>query len=297
MYQKFKQTMSYLTIIILLPYVITVFLTGPSTATSAQIDNNFVQVQLEEGATVEMSLEEYGIGILACEIPAEYELEALKAQAILVRTTLYKHIHENGRDNIMQEDFWTRKQMEEAWGLTRFTKNYNKMKKAWEATKEQVLTYENELAKTSYFRLSNGSTRDGEEILGEGYPYLKIVDCPLDLESVEQMQTTTIDEIDAEVTKVDTAGYVLNVKVGKENVSGEEFRKNYHLASSCFTLQNYEGKLRITTRGVGHGIGMSQYTANEMAKQGEGYEEILEYFFDGTILNKVADMVTDTSIK
>ena len=302
MHYKIKQIGSYLTIIILLPYIITVFLSGPSISTSAQVDSTFVKVEQDDalatgesvaaaGNAAEMSIEDYCIGILAKEIPIEYDEEALKAQAVLVRTSVYKNLHENGSSTVLSDDFWTREQMEENWGVTKYTKNYNKLKSAWNATKEQILTYENVPAKTSFFRLSNGSTRDGKEVLGEDYPYLKIVDCPLDIEAAEQMQTVTIDEIDAEVTKCDTAGYVLNVRVGEENVSGEEFRKNYHLASSCFTLQNYDGKLRITTRGVGHGIGMSQYTANQMAKSGNSYEEILQYFFEGTELSEVADIV------
>ena len=155
-----------------------------------------------------------------------------------------------------------------------------------------MLTYENALAKTPFFRLSNGSTRDGKEALGsEDYPYLKIVDCPLDIESKEQIQTITIDDMDAEVTGVDTAGYVLSVRVGNDTVSGEEFRTNYHLVSSCFSFQKYDGKLRITTRGIGHGLGLSQYTANEMAKEGKSMEEILAHFFEGTQLKEGAEIV------
>ena len=78
-------------------------------------------------------------------------------------------------------------------------------------------------------------------------------------------------------------GYVLKIRVGDKEMSGEEFRNKYHLASSCFTLQPYNGKLRVTTRGAGHGIGMSQYTANEMAKKKQGYRKnIKNIFFEGT---------------
>ena len=81
-----------------------------------------------------------------------------------------------------------------------------------------MLTYEGSLARTPFFRLSNGSTRDGKEVLGEDCPYLKIVDCPLDMEAVEQLQTVTLEEdLDAEVEKVDTAGYALSVRVGEED--------------------------------------------------------------------------------
>ena len=107
------------------------------------------------------------------------------------------------------------------------------------------------------------------------------MDCPLDIENTKQIQTVTVDDMDAEITALDTAGYVINVRVGQENVSGEEFRNTYNLASSCFTLQRYNGKMRITTRGIGHGLGMSQNTANKMSKKGKTYEENTAIFLCG----------------
>src|SRR5699024_3037013 len=110
----------------------------------------------------------------------------------------------------------------------------------------------------------------------------------------EQLQTVEVDDMDAEVTALDTAGYVTNVRVGQENMSGEEFRKKYELASSCFTLQRYNGKMRITTRGVGHGLGMSQYSAHRMAKDGQAYDEILNYFVEGCEQKEVAEILQNT---
>ena len=101
------------------------------------------------------------------------------------------------------------------------------------------------------------------------------------------------EDMDAEVTETDTAGYVLNVRVGEENISGEEFRSNHNLASGCFTLQRYNGQIRITTRGEGHGLGMSQYSADRMAKDGETYDTILQYFYEGTELKEVAEILLD----
>lgn len=290
MRQRLKTFFGYLTIIVLLPYIITVFINGPDIESSSYMDGDHVRVKTRSGEAG-MSLEDYCIGILAKEIPAEYKKEALKAQAILVRTEVYGKLQSDGKDTVMDGDFWTREQMEEAWGAVKAGTNYRKFQDAWRETEGQVVTYEGALARTSFFRLSNGSTRDGKEVLGEEYPYLKIVDCPLDMEVAEQMKTVTVDDIDAEITETDTAGYVINVRVGEETVSGEEFRTNYHLDSSCFTLQRYGGKLRITTRGIGHGLGMSQYTANEMAKDGASAEDILAYFFEGTELKEVAEIV------
>lgn len=290
-WRRMKRWASYAIILVLLPYVVTVFINGPDMVTSSSmVDDTYVYVKAGEGK-VQMPLDEYCIGILAREIPASYKNEALKAQAVLVRTGVYGEIEEKGSDGILEEEFWTREQMEDAWGMAKYLKYHKKLEDAWKETKGQVLTYEEKLARTPFFRLSNGSTRDGKEALGEDYPYLKIVECPLDVEAAKQMQTTMIDDMDAEVVACDTAGYVQSVRVGKETVSGEEFRKTYHLASSAFTLQKYNGKLRITTRGVGHGVGMSQYTANEMAKGGSEAAEILAYFFPGTKLREVTEIV------
>ncbi len=313
MRQRFKQFGYYLIIIVLLPYVITVFINGPSITVSSHVDGTYVKVRLDkkqseeagrqgadtdssnissgESSVAELPIEDYCIGIMAKEVLPGYEKEMLKAQAVLVRTDIYRQIEKEGSDIVLEDSFWTKKQMEKAWGVTKYSRYYNKLRSAWRDTEGQVLMYDGKLAKTPFFRLSNGSTRDGKEVLGKKYPYLKIIECPLDIESEEQIQTVTLEDMDAEVEKCDTAGYVLSVRVGKEKISGEEFRTNCHLASSCFTLQKYNGKLRITTRGVGHGLGMSQNTANEMAKKGDKYEEILEEFFEDTELKEVTDIV------
>ena len=290
MWIKLKKVCAYLTIMVLLPYIITVFIHGPSFASTSNVDNTYIKVKTKNGL-LEMPIEEYCIGVLAKEIPADYTEEALKAQAILVRTNVYMKIQEGGSEVEFSDDFWTQKKMEKVWGAAKYFKYHQKLKNAWDATEGKVLTYEDKLAKTPFCRLTNGSTRDGKEALGEDYPYLTITDCSEDVEAVEQIQTVTLDKLDAEIRLCDTTGFVQSIRVGKETVSGEEFRNTYGLASSCFTLQNYNGKLRITTRGVGHGIGMSQYTANQMAKDGKKCEEILNYFFKDTELKEVTQIV------
>lgn len=290
LFGRLKKLWCYLIIIVLLPYIITVFINGSSLVSSANVDDTYVSVKTDTGV-LEMPVEEYCIGILAKEMPANYKLEALKAQAVLVRTDIYSKIQESGSSTVLEEGFWNQQEMQEAWGAAKYYKYYNKLKNAWQDTEGKVLTYEDKLAKAPFCKLTNGNTRDGKEAVGDGYPYLTIVDCPEDIEAPEQIQTVTIDDMDAEVVQCDTAGYVLSVRVGQETVSGEEFRNTYQLASSCFTIQKYNGKLRITTRGVGHGIGMSQYTANELAKEGTKCEEILEYFFHGTKLKEVMQII------
>lgn len=292
MLRKIKQIGCYVSIILLLPYIITVFLNGPNTAVNANVENNYVLVE-DDGNQIEMSIEEYCIGKLAKEIPIEYEEEALKAQAVIVRTSVYKKIKETGSSIALEDEFWTKKEMESQWGAVSYGRNYKKLENAWHDTEGQVLVYEEELANTPFCRMTNGNTRDGKEVLGAEYPYLKIKECPLDVEAREQVQTIILDEMDVEITDSDTAGYITAVRVGQETVSGEEFRNTYSLASSSFTIQRYDGKLRITSRGVGHGLGLSQYSANEMAKTGDTYVDILKNFFEGTELREVADIVIE----
>lgn len=296
---KLEKFGCYILIIMLLPYIVTVFLNGPIVVSQADVKEFMVKVRneddKEQGTAIDIPLKDYAIGILAREIPMEYELEAIKAQAIMVRTKIYKEMQENGSDNIFTEEFWTQQDMEEVWGMAKYASCYGKLEKAWAETEGQVLLYDGKLIYTPFFYLSNGNTRDGEEVLGKKYPYLKIKDCPLDIEVTEQLQTVTFDQEEnvgeLEVISTDKAGYVLKVRVGKEEVNAEEFRKNYGIASSCFSVHEYEGKVRITTRGVGHGIGLSQNTANRMAEEGKQADEILQFFFEGCEIQEIADIV------
>lgn len=293
MWIKMKKWGCYLSIIVLLPYVLTVFLNGPGIAGSTAVDDREVKVNVEDHAqkSVSMPLEEYCVGIMAKEIPADYQMEALKAQAVLVRTEIFREIGEKGSDAVMDTEFWTQEEMEKAWGVTKYSRYRHRLENAWQATEGKVLMKDGVAANAPFCRLTNGSTRNGTEVLGEEYAYLKPVDCEEDIEAQEQIQTVTLEDMDAEVTDCDSCGYVLTVRVGKEKMSGEEFRNKHQLASSCFTLQKFNGKLRITTRGVGHGLGMSQFMANKLAKRGEEYEKILSYFFEELDLLEVADIV------
>ena len=131
MRQRLKKWGCYTIIIVLLPYVVTVFLNGPGIEASSHVDQTCVKVRIstedeEETGIVRMPIAEYCIGVLAREIPADYEKEALKAQAILVRTDVYKKIKESGSNTILEGPFWTQKKMEQAWGI-QYSKNYHKL--------------------------------------------------------------------------------------------------------------------------------------------------------------------------
>lgn len=290
--RKFLRQAGYFLIIItLLPYVVTVFINGNGAAVNMGGNTPYVSVE-RNGQTKKLPLDEYGIGVLAKEIDADAEVEAVKAQAVLIRTSIYKSIQEEGSDTLLTKAYWTRSQMEHNWGAGEYGEKYEKLKEVWEDTEGQVLMYNGNLALTPYHKLSNGKTRAASEVFGnDDYPYLASKDCPADIEAEDAMTISMIQEADMEITGTDSAGYVTEVRCGKETVSGEEFRDTYHLASASFTLQEYENQIRVTSKGIGHGIGMSQYTADQMAADGSSYEKILDYFFEGTTLEEVAEIV------
>ncbi len=293
--RKFLRQAGYFLIIVtLLPYVVTVFVNGKDAEVSGDGNSPYVSVG-QNGKTKRLPLDEYGVGVLAKEMEADAGLEALKAQAILIRTSIYKSIQEEGSGTLLTKGYWTRRQMENNWGAGQYGEKFEKLEKAWVETKGQVLMYDGNLALTPYHKLSNGRTRAASEVFGnEKYPYLMVKECPQDIEAGDAMTTSMLSGAagtDMEVTATDSAGYVTEVRCGEEKVSGEEFRAAYHLASACFTFQEFEGQIRVTAKGIGHGLGMSQYTAEKMADEGNTYEEILNFFFEGTTVEEVAEIV------
>ncbi len=290
-HHRYGQLFSTVVAIILLPYIVTVFINGPAVLTGAEVGEDYLFVEVD-GKSREIPVEEYAIGILAREIPVTYEKEALEAQAVMLRTRMYKQITEEGKSSIFTDKYFEEKEMRKQWGRVKYEEYRAALRDVWQATEGQVLTYGDVLITTPFHQLSNGRTRSGNEVFGgEGYPYLQIRECPKDVEAMDQTQTMLIEKGDYEVISTDSAGYVLQIREGEKTITGEEFRQEKGLASACFALQEYEDKIRVTTQGNGHGIGLSQNMANEMAKEGKTHEEILAYFFADTVIREVAEIL------
>ena len=189
MRKYFRQAGYFAAILILLPYVVTILLNGRSSLAQDNGTSPYVTVKSDE-KNRKISLDEYGIGILAKEIEGDAEEEALKAQAVLIRTSIYKSIQDEGTSTVLTKEYWTRQQMESNWGADHYGEYYEKMKAAWDETRGQVLMYDGRLILTPYHRLSNGKTRSGNEVFGsEEYPYLQSRECPEDVEAKEEMKS------------------------------------------------------------------------------------------------------------
>ena len=302
-------------IFLLLPYIITVLINGKAVHRNG--DNSPLYVKVESGERETKVLwEDYLAGVVAKEIQPDYHMEMLKVQTILSRTNLYRKIEEK-KNAVFSGEYMTRGEMEKLWGKEKGEEIYKKLKKAVVETEGKAILYKEKLASASFHKLSNGKTRNGNEVLGgENDSYLKTKDCPKDIENKWQLQTleltykevkeyckpflTAVDKKEAakpftkedfEIKQTDSAGYVTKVRIGKHIYAGEEFRKALELPSSCFSFRDNNGIFKITTKGVGHGIGLSQHTANEMAKEGKSSEEILQYFFEGTEIREVTEIL------
>lgn len=317
--KKIKNIAAFLIILIFLPYVVSIFVNGKDVNLQNGSGHFTIKVARTDPDGTELDLdldwEEYLIGVLAYEMPESYELEALKAQAVVLRTSLCRELAEN-EEKTATEKYLTHAEMKRKWGAANFDTYLKKYTKAVEDTEGTVVWYNEACAWTPYHQSSNGETRNASEVLGtEDYPYICKRECPLDKAAEDEIQVTVFDyqEIqqlcrdflvaeensesaekgynfaDFEILEMDSSGYVRQMRMGDTVCTGDQFRDALSLSSSAFSFYESIKGLKITTIGKGHGLGMSQWTANEMAKEKKNYEEILQSFFEGTTLNKEFD--------
>ena len=269
-----------------------------------------IKVKLEE-ETIEMSLEEYVLGVLAAEMPASFEPEALKAQAVAARTyTLYCAAAGKHKDAQVCTDFgccqaWKdEKQMRAQWGAE-YDKYREKLGKAVKSTAGQRLIYEGEPVFAAFHSSSAGSTENCGAIWSE-LPYLVSVASPEDESSVPNyISTLEISPLDFRdtllhycpdadfsadehswigETSYEHSGRVDCITLGNISFPATKLREIFALRSTAFTLEYTGHSFLFTVTGYGHGVGMSQYGANVMASQGSDYTAILAHYYPGTSL-------------
>lgn len=237
------------------------------------------------------TLEEQVLLNLIAQIDRNSEDEALKAQAILIRTNLTLHPKESEANMSRLKAFLK----EDATG-----KSYERFQQAVKDTEGIVVKVDGKLKELPYHKVSCGSTRAAGEITDASADYLMSVSCPEDILAKDYLQVFYFsrEELGEEVEIVSRfdSGYVEKVKISlpeadRENrdetqerantliLTGEQFRKKYSLPSACFYVDEVKNKIRIVTKGRGHGLGLSQNKANVLAKEGKNAEEILAYFF------------------
>lgn len=282
MKKRAENILTVILIILVLPCALTLLLGGRMEKIYRTIQNEADYITVKtSGGVLELDLEEYVIGVTASQIPFGYDLEAVKAQMVVARTNLYHQLQENGKS--IEQNFVTMEELERAGEAEKFLR-------AQKETAGEILTWEDEPIMASFHALSAGNTRDGyETLLTEDYPYLVSKSCPGDEKAEGFQKVVEIDPswADMEVLERDSAGYVMQIQANGETMSGEEFRSLLGLPSSCFDINKNGDTILLIISGIGHGLGMSQYTAQQMALADKDYIDILTYFYkDVTLVRK-----------
>ena len=287
----------YLIIIIVVLSIIAI-VSSPNKEETAYFNDDLVNVTVKDVDSNEetnLDLEEYVIGVVAGEMPASFEIEALKAQAIAARSYALSKIETSTESydlvtDITNQVYITTEDMQEKWGED-YDFYYDKIKNAVSATKNLVMEYEGDVISAYYFAMSNGATEDVSLVFGEARDYLKSVDSSWD-ESVKNFSVTTtftkeefcsklsIDCSNITIGAIDrsSTNRVNSIVINDKEFKGTTLRTLLGLRSTDFTI-DISDDIKITTKGYGHGVGMSQYGANEMAKNGASYEEILNHYY------------------
>ena len=244
-----------------------------------------------------VDLEEYIIGVVAAEMPASFNIEALKAQAIASRTyATFKMANTTAAYDVVtdvtDQSYITNEEMQAKWKED-YDIYYEKIKNAVNSTKGMVMLYNDEVIEAYYFSMSNGYTEDVSLVFSEDREYLQSVKSIYDNEELNNFQVTKqfnkndfcqkleikCKEIKISNINRSNTNRVNTLKVNDKIFKGTRFRSLLGLRSTDFDIEIKNGIVEITTRGYGHGVGMSQYGANGMAKAGYSYEEILNYYY------------------
>lgn len=284
-------------------------------------DGPEIRVYLHEKDTVAvMALETYVEGVLRAEMPAAFEMEALKAQAVAARTYAVRQMRAYGGAGARgqpEADVSTDSAEDQAWldddaCKARWGKAFDVYRKktadAVRMTRGQIATYEGKPISAVFHSTSGGATASAEEVWGYDFPYLQSVSCEWDRDSprysetkqipFEQLSAALGEDADAvtavqsgaspaQVVATSASGRVKEARVGSKSFSGAELRQRLGLRSEKFTLQVQDGALAVHTLGYGHGVGLCQYGANGMAKAGKTYREILQHYYTGIEIKKM----------
>lgn len=244
--------------------------------------------------SIDTELEDYVIGVVAGEMPISFPYEALKAQAVSARTYAVRVKKENPSVSCRDIDqaYITLDRMKKMWGSS-FEQNYNKIKSVVQATAGEIMVYDNEPILAVFCSTTNGHTEECENVWTQDIPYLTSVESegeelsPYYSETKEIKKSRLIELMGGDsltVSKRTEAGYVTEVKCGNKTYTGEKTRGILGLRSTSFEIEDKGSSVLITTKGYGHGVGMSQYGACYMANNGYSYREILEHYYKGAVI-------------
>ena len=307
-----KKIIIFTGLIILIPAVITLICINlPTRELKFKLkNNNFISVRVKRLKTDKIEvipLEEYVTGVVSGEMPVSFNIEAMKAQAVAARSYVLTRCGYNKDkdydvvDSTNDQVYLDIDYLKKAWG-TNYAININKVRTAVYDTESEVLNYNNKLADAFYFSTSNGFTENASDIFGIELPYLVSVKSNWDKDTspvfneskkinldvfYDLMDIPYDNNLKVEVIEQTKTGRILKLKLNNRLYNATDVVRKLSLRSSAFEITQTENEIKITTHGYGHGVGMSQYGALGMADNGYKYNEILQYYYQGTTIEKI----------
>lgn len=268
--------------------------------------NMNIRVLRSNGNIDLVPFEQYIVGVVSGEMPISFEVEALKAQALAARSYAMKKMANNYNkdydvvDTVYNQVYLDEDYLKRAWG-SNYVSNINKIKKAVLETSGEYIAYNGDVIEAFYFSTSVGKTENSEEIFGISTPYLKSVTSIWDKDIspvfetkfsfsksdfINKLKLKSSDNINIKIISTTSTGRIKKVKINDKTYTGSEVQSLLGLRSNYFSIK-VSDKVYITCKGYGHGVGMSQYGANAMAKSGYKYDDIIKHYYSGVEIKKI----------
>lgn len=294
-------------LIIFIPYIIvTIFIQDDEIKLIYHSNMSIRVKKVDTNEIVSVPFEDYIIGVLAGEMPVNFEIEALKAQAVAARSYVMKQMAYNKDkeydvvDTVKNQVYLDEEYLKQAW-KEEYTTKINKIKTAVLETYNEYLEYDGEVVEAMFFSTSVGKTENSEEVFSSAKPYLRSVDSSWDSISpayeinysftlqdfYNKLNLEYNDKITLEPIEKTSTGRIKKIKINNVSFDGAKVVSSLNLKSNYFIIEQDNDTVNITTKGYGHGVGMSQYGAQAMALKGYNYKEILSHYYQGTSIKKI----------
>ena len=289
------------------------------TETEMPADEKYYHVlDTETGEILKVSVKEYLIGAVGAEMPVTFEEEALKAQAVVAHTYAERQAELSDRrpelkgadfsdDASQYQAFYTKDELERLYN-DKFEEYYEKLENIVDAVSDEIIVYQDKPIIAAFHAMSGGKTEAAKNVWGDEVAYLQSVESKADEEApqFEQQVSYTPEQVKEMLTasrdglflgtdiphwfgepEYSEAGTVMQIAAGTSIFTGQELRNIFGLRSAVFSIEYEDEKFIFTTKGYGHDVGMSQYGANAMAREGADYKKILAYYYPETELKKI----------
>lgn len=302
-----KRLLLYTVIILIIPVIISSIFSNEVEYKFDFIENIFVRVKRVDKNKIEIvPLEEYVVGVVAGEMPVSFDIEALKAQSVAARTYVLKQMKDNYKmdydvvDTISNQVYLDNELLKKRWG-NNYIKNINKIREAVSSTHGEYIVYEGNVITAFFFSTSVGKTENSEEVFISKLPYLRSVDSsweeevsPVFLSSKEfgikefydKLGLPYSDNLNINIIKTTSTGRIKEVEINNKKYTGNDVVSKLGIRSNYFNIEKVSNKIKVSTKGYGHGVGMSQYGALGLAKKGYKYDEIIKYYYQGVEIVK-----------